>query len=191
MKCPEGGKWRSARRAVRVERPSTEHDLLTFTSSDDELTEYLRENALIDQERRTATTHLLITDEGGILGYFTLLNDAIRVEALAEKDSLIDHPYKSYPAVKIGRLSTRRGFERQGFGKWMLTLAVSYAFETNRYSGCRVITVDSKRGTEGFYGDFGFEVAAGRHGTTTPMYLALGGFAENEGGEDLPRSQRC
>ncbi len=79
--------------------------------------------------------------------------------------------YSSVPALKIGRLSTHRDFEGKGYGSSMIEMAFSYLFRIHDYSGCRVMTVDSKKGCEGFYEHFGFKRASKKRDDSTPMYM--------------------
>jgi len=54
----------------------------------------------------------------------------------------------------------------------MLLRAIAYAIKVSDYSGCRIITVDSKQEAQGFYEKFGFKVVGPRkHQEIVPMYL--------------------
>lgn len=159
-----------------------EAQILDFESSSPELTEYLVEDAIRDQAQLVATTHLLIDDSGYTIGYLTLVNDSIKVSTLSRSEIMDDYHYTSIPALKIGRLSCRRGYEGQGLGTEMIKLALSYLFEILKYSGCRILTVDSKRGCEGFYGVFGFKKTTSNKNHCTPMYLDVSVFISSTKG---------
>jgi predicted GNAT family N-acyltransferase len=163
------------------------HNISDFASSDPDLTEYFVEDAINEQRNRTSTTHVLLDNNETIVGYFTLLNDSIKVVNL--EDRHIDGcEYSSVPAVKIGRLSTHRDHEHKGYGSLMLTLAMSYVFEVQRYSGCRVVTVDSKKGCEGFYEHFGFKKTSIKRDNSTPMYLDISKFLEDMASQEQHKS---
>lgn len=158
----------------RVEILTPDHHISDFVSSDDDLTEYLLNDALDDGQYKTAITHLLIDSHDFVAGYFTLLNDSIRVEIIDKRDLIDGYEYRSLPALKIGRLSTHKDLERKGLGTLMLTISVSYVFEINNYSGCRIVTVDSKIGCEEFYEGFGFKRVDLKRDNFTPLYLDIG-----------------
>jgi len=142
-----------------------------FESSNDELTAYLHEEALRDQSLLLATTHLLVDETGSTLGYLSLLTDSIKVKVIGDHPGISGIEYASIPALKIGRLTCRRGYEGKGLGTEMIRLALSYLFEIVKYSGCRIMTVDSKKGCEGFYELLGFKKTTINKHYFTPMYL--------------------
>lgn len=165
----------------RVERFTKEHDVSEFSSSNNELTRYLLEDALKDQSKRTSVTHLLSIGSGEIVGYFTLSTDSLKVDSIGPGITFQSYPYSSIPALKIARLSTNRGYERKGLGTKMVDLSFRYLFEVTRYAGCRVMTVDSKKGSEGFYEKCGFRKTRITRGDTVPMYLDIRPFIEGMG----------
>jgi len=167
-------------RGFRVEKLASEHDLTSFISSNSELTRYLKEDALEDQGNKTSATHLLLSRSDEVLGYFTLLTDSLRLEYATPEGPLQGYRYSSIPALKIARLSAGRGMERRGLGTAMLDLSFSYLFEISNYAGCRVMTVDSKKGCEGFYEKYGFRRANLRRRNTIPMYLDVKSFLESK-----------
>ena len=147
---------------------SSSHDA-SFISSDADLTDYLHEVAWDDQVNKTAITHLLFYDHI-LVGFFTLLNDSIKVNTIEDNDRIHGYVYRSLPAIKIGRLSVHRDHEKKGYGSEMLSLSLSYLFEVVKYSGCRIVTVDSKKGCEGFHSHFGFKMVKGRKDNYCPIW---------------------
>jgi predicted GNAT family N-acyltransferase len=156
-----------------TERLTEHHIIANFASSDPELTKYLQENALDDQRRFVSVTFLLLTDDDEIIGYFTLLTDSIRVDKIDKNDIPDGHHYSSLPSLKIGRLSTNKDHEREGLGTEMVSNCIKFLYEIRNYAGCRVMTVDSKSGCEGFYETIGFERTSNRRDGSTPMYLMV------------------
>ncbi len=133
-----------------------EEQIAGFESSNDELTEHLQKDAPRDRSILLATTHLLIDETGLAIGYFSLLTDSIRVRVIGNCHEIEGIEYASIPALKIGRLSCRMGYEGKGLGTEMIKVALSYLYEIVKFSGCRMMTVDSKKGCEGFYEHLGF-----------------------------------
>ncbi len=175
---------KAERPKYRVERISPKHDVSNFISPKKELTEYLVEDALEDQANKISVTYLLISDGDEVIGYFTLLNDSIRTANVKAKDVLDGYNYSSIPALKIGRLSTKVGYEKRGLGTEMLVLSFSYMFKITRYSGCRIMLVDSKSDCPGFYEKFGFKRTSARRDRSIPMYMDGGTYLKELESED-------
>jgi hypothetical protein len=62
----------------------------------------------------------------------------------------------------------------------MIRYSFRYLFRILRYSGCRVMTVDSKKGCEGFYEGFGFKSTLKKREHVTPMYMDIGRFLKEQ-----------
>ena len=157
------------------------HGIGDFLSDNEELSAYLKENALEEQREKTSTTHVLI-EEDRIIGYFTLLNDSIRVSNIKDEDNIDGYSYGAYPAVKIGRSAVRNGHIRRGLSTFMVSLSISYIFDMHRYSGCGMITVDAKKGAEGFYEKLGFRktTVKGKDNKTVKMYMNIAAFLKEQ-----------
>lgn len=66
---------------------------------------------------------------------------------------------------------------KKGIGSDMVTLSFSYAIDIHRYSGCRMVTVDAKKGAEGFYEKIGFKkTRASKDSDTIKMYINIASF---------------
>jgi GNAT superfamily N-acetyltransferase len=165
---------------IRVEVLTKDHDISGFISSSKDLTEYFWEDALEDTLNKTAITHVLSNDDRQIVGFFTLLNDRIEYHDIGHDDRIRDYNYRYLPALKIGRISSHKDHEGEGLGTMMLTITFSYLFNIIRYSGCRIITVDSKKGCEGFYEKHGFKSVRVNKNDFTPMYMNMGRFIKEQ-----------
>ena len=129
-----------------------------FDCGDPDLNGFLKDD-LEHHREQMMTQSVLIVHDTKIIGYYTLQADAIQL-APDEKKSFIlrGMKYKTFPAVKIGRLAVQKALQNQGIGK----LAMRYIIGTIRRSywdvAARFITVDAKK--EGnsleFYTKFGF-----------------------------------
>jgi ribosomal protein S18 acetylase RimI-like enzyme len=69
------------------------------------------------------------------LAFFTLQNDALKIESPG-------YPYKTPPAVKIGRFGVSTEFQSQSIGTDIITMIKDFMCLDNR-TGCRYITVDA------------------------------------------------
>jgi GNAT superfamily N-acetyltransferase len=148
------------------------HDLSGFHSSEPELDEFLKEDALVNQGNLISVTRLVLLD-GNLVGYFTLINDSIEVRSVEECDREESYHFRKYPALKIARLATHSDFERYGVGRSMLRKIFTISITLSRYVGCRIITVDSKHSAVDFYKKFAFKPAMRTPGETVPLYLDL------------------
>jgi len=149
-----------------------DHDLSRFHSSEPELDEFLKEDALENQHNLISVTRLVFW-KGALVGYFTLINDSIEVRAVEECDREERYHFRKYPALKIARLATHCDCERFGVGRSMLRKIFTISITLSHYIGCRIIMVDSKYSAVDFYKKFAFKQAIRTPGETVPLYLDL------------------
>ncbi len=164
---------------IKIERISERHDVSQFKSYENELVQFLQEDALDNQRKRISVTYLWFLRTGELMGYVTLLNDRINLEGdLKINFKQKNIRYHSLPALKIGRLCVDNKFLRMGVGTLMIAFAAKIAHHIyHNYSGCRFIVLDSLRNKENdvihFYKRIGFDILKERQKGTTPMYLDL------------------
>lgn len=97
----------------KFETLTSNHDLNNFECTSKDLTEFLKKDALKQQENKLNLTKL-ITCDNEIIGYFSLLTDAIPLKNIREKSTKYDiknqlsikSKNKLLPAIKIGRLQS-------------------------------------------------------------------------------------
>jgi ribosomal protein S18 acetylase RimI-like enzyme len=156
---------------------SSEDDIVKFQSADDDLNDFLKEDALNNQISMLSVTWLVYSNEV-LFSYFSLANDSIRKKLIHPGDGESDYEYSHYPALKIARLAVHKEYEGQGIGTAMLVESVSIAFTIAKYAGCRIVTVDAKREAASFYEKYGFKKANTDKDTDTiSMYLDLNKMA--------------
>ncbi|MBI4044788.1 MAG: hypothetical protein HY392_03705 [Candidatus Diapherotrites archaeon] len=173
---------------IVVEPLSEKHKTLLngFKSFEKELVDFLKNDALDNQEKKISKTHLFFHKPTGKLsGYITLLTDKISLHAeLKEAFKKKGINYKSLPALKIGRLCVHDDFLRMGIGTHMLDWTVFVIKKINEFAGCRFITIDAKRNPDKsrdsihFYKAKGFEIYKEREKGSTPMYKDLSKLSE-------------
>ncbi len=145
-------------------------DLSSFSCVEQDLTDFLIEDARKNQDARLSVTRI-VSYEGKIVGFFTLTNDCIIRKGIGDDDGEDGYPYPHYPALKIARLATHEEFEGRGIGRAMLLRTMAIAMRLSQYVGCRMITVDSKPNSEGFYLKYGFQRALlKKKRDMTPLY---------------------
>lgn len=103
------------------------HDLSDFDCGDDDLNDFLKNDALSQQNDKLNITKLVMYD-GRILGFSTLLTDTIFLKNIKNeklqfkiKEKLkINKKYKEISAVKIGRLAIRKEYIGKCLGSHIL-----------------------------------------------------------------------
>jgi GNAT superfamily N-acetyltransferase len=147
------------------------HNLFSFRCSSSELNDFLKNDALADQNSIISRTGLCFWN-GELVGFVALVADTI--EAKAVIDGLEHYKYRKYPGVKIARLAMDSRFERRGIGTYLLAAAIGKTLSVCESIGCRYILVDSKKSSINFYQKNGFKlVEKYKSRDFVPMYLNL------------------
>jgi len=135
-----------------------------FSCSIAEYNDYLIEDSLRSQADHIALTWLLRErTTGTIVAYMSLIADAIKL-SLSEKELHgLNYPFKTLPAMKIGKLAVSEFAQKKykGIGSYMIDNALALARACNRQLfACRFITVDADiehdEGLLAFYRKNGF-----------------------------------
>lgn len=109
------------------ENLSDKHDLSDFDCGDKDLNDFLKNDALAQQNARLNVTKLIMCD-GNIIGFTSILTDGIMIKKIRNekvkleiKEKLnINSNKKSISAVKIGRLAIDKKYARKGLGSHIL-----------------------------------------------------------------------
>lgn len=167
---------------LRVESISDKHLPLlhNFITYEPDLKNFLIEDAISNQYNKISKTFLLF-HKNNLVGYITLLCDSLRVEGeIKELCKNINVPYKTLPAIKIGKLAVDDNYLKKGFGTKLLHLAYNYAKHvSDKYCGCRFLVLDAKRNKDKsknslhFYKKMNFNILKNKEKGTIPMYLDL------------------
>lgn len=94
------------------------HDLNSFNSSSEDLNDFLKNHALIDQDALISMSYLCRWKES-LVGFVSLAADTLDVRVVNQGDGY-DCSYQKYPCMKIARLAVDRRFERNGIGRFLL-----------------------------------------------------------------------
>lgn len=157
---------------ITIDSLTQDIDVSGFCSSDEDLNDYLKENALRDLEYLYSSTHV-VRYKDTVVGYFTLVNDTISPKFIDEEIG-IKYKYSKLPAVKIARLATDKKYAGRGIGKIMMASIYGMVFDMIKSSGCRVITVDAKKNAQAFYERFEFKTVNSKKAyETIPMYIDI------------------
>ena len=138
---------------------TAEHELNDFDCGDDELNNFLKEDALKLQKSKLSLTKLIICD-GEIIGYISLLTDGIKIRKIKNEKIKLDikeqldirEKNKLLPAVKIGRLALDKEFLGKGLGTLILR---DILFNLKKFSetkiGFRFVIVEGYAKAVNFY----------------------------------------
>lgn len=147
----------------------------SFYVGDNDIDDFFLHDAERHFQDGMAVTYQLRHKTGQqILALVSLQNDAIR---LCEEDRKnLGYPYRSTPAVKIGRLGVQHDLQGTGTGTILLDMVRNFMRTANR-TGCRFITLDAynKHSVLHFYEKNGFAILKNpkQSQETVPMYADL------------------
>lgn len=132
-----------------------------FSCGDPDLDDFICSDASRLQAEHVARTYLVYADVR-MVGYFTLVSDAIRLTSNERKKlqrngaglKHDDHPV--IPAVKLARLAVCLDFRGKDIGTHLVRLSCGLLLSVSESVGCRLLTVDSYPDSIGFYEKLGF-----------------------------------
>ena len=147
---------------MKIVSLTPDYVLSTFNCGDDDLNEFLLEDAKLFLEKRIANTFIL-EDEGRIAAYFCLLNDKVSRQEITNsrwktiKDSFPESKnFRSYPTIKIGRFAVSKDYQGQHIGSTLMDRLKLFLMNEVSRSAFRYITVDAYLSAIPFYVKNGF-----------------------------------
>ena len=106
-----------------------------------EMDDFLQNEAFLEQELGTNTTHLLVNEENTeIIAYISLCADAIPLEIQEREEEKMS--YSTSPALKIARLAVATKYQGNGIGKKLIRFAVYIAHEMTKHWECQIFCVN-------------------------------------------------
>lgn len=134
---------------------SSRYNLAPFDSGDSELNDFLKNDALEEQNEFLSKTHLCFYRDR-VAGFISMAADSVQVKRdKLDPSQIIDEcEYPAYPCILIARLAVDKKLHEYGVGSYLLSLAIGYAMESPL--GCRYLAVDPKDDALEFYEKFGF-----------------------------------
>lgn len=141
---------------------------LSFDCEIEEYNNFLFCDALDLDKKNISKTFLMIHKKSKeLIGYFSLATDNIKLTIEEKVDNnLEDVPFRSFPAIKLGKLAINKRISRniklKGYGSFVLEIVDYYAYQVVEAGvGCRFITVDADieyiKDTDKFYFKNGFK----------------------------------
>ncbi len=144
---------------------TVEHILTDFECSSKDLTEFLRNDALTQQELYLNSTNLIMC-KNKIIGFVSLLTDTFKIGNIEDemlrktikKELNVIGNKNTVPAVKIGRFAIDKKYAGKGLGGHIFRSILFTLTNIKKTIGFRYITIDAYASAFGFYVDkHGFE----------------------------------
>lgn len=121
------------------------HNRKLFDCGDEDVTRFLREKALQDQERDLSRTMVLtgLPDESPqrIVGYHTLVMSQVRQEEIPDDKPKIT---RGIPVILLGQIGIDAAFQGKGLGDLLLTDAQARVDEISNKVGIRALMLDAR-----------------------------------------------
>ncbi len=97
----------------------------------------------LHRARLGLTTVAFHRDVQGVVGYFTLANDALPLTTSEQLELNVDIVLKAYPAVKLGRLAVAEHLQGQGLGEQLMAFVHGEIFDSSSLSAARLVILDA------------------------------------------------
>ncbi|MFQ4145180.1 GNAT family N-acetyltransferase [Chlorogloeopsis sp. ULAP02] len=116
---------------------------ISFDCGNQELNEYLKKYALINDRNGVAKVFLAVPKNSQvILGYYTSSASVISTQTIP--DELRGSFPKETPALLIGRIAVEQSMQGKGIGKRLLRHAFECAIDISQKTGVYAVRVDAK-----------------------------------------------
>ena len=144
---------------------------IEFDCGDDDLNEFLLKDSLINIDNSLSKIYLCFY-ENKVVAFLSLSADSIKINEKLEVE------YRTYPAIKIGRLAVHKDFQRMHIGSILIDWVVGFCLELRKDIGIRFISVDAynQEKTISFYNGNLFEALQpkkNKNKNNMPMYRDL------------------
>ena len=168
----------------RIAKLGPDDHVLDFDCGDEDLNDFIINDAPLYRKTLLATTYVLKHQETGkVVAYFSVANDRISIKDFPNNtdfNRFRKHKFvnekrlKSYPAIKLCRLGIDKSAQGQQIGTFLIDF-VETLFVTDNKSGCRFLTVDAYSQAIPFYlkNDFAFLSSEDENQRTRLMYFDL------------------
>jgi len=114
---------------------------------------YLKKDALDDQENSIGQTWLFVNKQKDVIGFVTI---AMAELNKSHHQKLKNFPHSHIPAVLIGQLATHQDYESLGVGKHMIYWVITEAINYSKNIGCKLIILNPEDDVVSWYRKLGF-----------------------------------
>ena len=134
---------------LNIRRLSHRSRVSSFCCKEDDLNDFIKNDALIAHSNMTSRTYLCYLN-GIVVGFATLAAATIEVKSV-EEPPIEGYTPKTYPCIKLARFAVDKNYEGKGIGPYLLRWVMGKFYQISDEIGCRYITVDSKKRSMLFY----------------------------------------
>lgn len=106
------------------------------------LNTYIAQQAGQDEKRNVSRTFMYLQD-GVLLGYYTLANASVALDALSDEQKK-KMPRYPMPAVLLSRLAVDKSMQKKGLGQRLMADFFRRVYAVSKHSGVAFIIVDAK-----------------------------------------------
>ncbi len=139
---------------IKISIHCGDDNVSNFDCKIDDISNFLKDDALEQQEHMLNTTYIAYYNNE-ILGYYTILADAIQTKILGEeykgKFANKNISYRIFPALKLGRLGVNQNYAKNGIGTFLLKKVFKHGVELSETIGLRFISIDAHITSYKFY----------------------------------------
>lgn len=159
---------------IDIRKLTIDDDTASFDCKEQELNEYIRDEAKKQQRDGAAVVYLAWYD-AQLVGFVSLNMSSIRFQNIASQHLPSRTPYPYFPALMIGRVATEKMCQNQGVGRLLCLRAVAMAVRLRREIGCQFVILNAKKNSIDFYKRCGFELGTNqpKRRRTPFMYFKL------------------
>ena len=141
---------------VKAERLAKYHDLSQFDCEDEDINDFIKNEALLYQEKKVANTTIFIYNED-IIGFCSIAADSLKLKVPEKIQHEVDgKPIKEFPAIKIARLGRDKKYKSLKVGEGILKWALGHILECSDMVAVRFVTLDAYPERVGYYEDLKF-----------------------------------
>ena len=135
---------------LEFDKLSEDFDLSEFDCIDDDINEFLKEDALSYQREQMANTYVFHQSMKPI-AFFSILNDCLHDKGYEPKAWNRFHRkrkipnskrIKQYPAIKVGRLGVTKEYQRCGLAYELMDFIKGYSLMEHK-PACRLLLLDA------------------------------------------------
>lgn len=126
--------------SLLIEPLTRSHNRKSFDCGDEEVTRFLREKAMQDQDRDLSRTMVLIKDDA-IAGYHTLLLSQVCQDEIPNDRPIIK---RNIPVILLGQLGVDINFQGKGLGDILLLDVQARTDEISQKVGIRALMLDAR-----------------------------------------------
>jgi len=166
---------------VFIEKLSEKHtkDLLSFSCGHSDMDGFAHKDLFVYQKQNIGVSYVLLDKTGKVLSFITLLTGAIKLPEhlkfeIPQLKQLNEVP-NQLPALKIGRLGTRKEEQKKGYAKLLISYATYLAKELQEKVGCYFLILDAYPDNITFYQKYRFTClySDSKDRETIPMFREI------------------